>query len=217
MAKIDKIVEVLENWQKGFNKANSGDKHLGDIRSTLNGGQPLSPSPSLQELSNAEIEELRRAWDGKGAMGYEPDFAGYNDVGPQKYQGIPIKDRDLAILRGEVDPYQFVEQPNYGRDFRTNPNVRIGDDRVLPPPNTTKINNTQLGTDLPNWMDNADYSLGNNGVDQSTLIGKGEGVSPGSYSAIDDYYKGADIGEQSKRANKGISLEEMLKFKNSIL
>ena len=218
MAKLDKIVEVLENWQKGYKKANKGDKQLGDIRSTLNGGRPLSPSPSLQELSTREIEELRRAWDGKGAMGYEPDFAGYNDVGPKTYQGIPIKDRDLAILKGEVDPYQFVEQPNYGRDIRTNPNVRRGDDRVLPPKNTTNVGTMQLGTDLPNWMDNTDYSIGNsNGVTNSSLLGKRQGVHPGQFSdvpALERDYRGMDIGEQSKKANKGIALEEMLEFRN---
>ena len=129
MAKLDKIVEILEMWQEGINKPNKSgfsygkDKSpytLGDVRTTLNGGQPLSPSPSLQELSTREIEELRRAWDSKGAMGYEPDFAGYNDVGPQRYDGSPIKDRDLAILKGKADPYEFVEQPDYNfRGFRT--------------------------------------------------------------------------------------------------
>ena len=78
MAKIDDVLEVLENWQRRSSRNKNGEwdsKYTigGNNNSTLNGGRPLSPMRSLQELSNTEIEQIRREWGGKAAA--DVDFS----------------------------------------------------------------------------------------------------------------------------------------------
>ena len=135
MAKIDKIVEILEKWQEGITRPKrDGSRRdpknytLDGVRTTLNGGRPLSPSPSLQELSTQEIEELRRAYQNTTGN-YEVDFRGMDEnmvrPGIRKRHGSPITQHTNEVLKGNRDPFTGVEQPDYDfRGFRTeNPNV----------------------------------------------------------------------------------------------
>ena len=134
---IDKITEILENWQK---RGSSKDPYdygrdrskydLGVGRSTLNNGRPLSPSPSLQELSNREIEELRRAWDGQGAANVDfsnNPIATYNAPKPPTLDGSPISQYDLDRIQLEgrsqpgrdLESFNDVEMPDYNfRGYR---------------------------------------------------------------------------------------------------
>lgn len=233
MAKLDKIYDVLENWQRRSSRNKNGEwdnKYTidGNNNSTLIGGRPLSPMRSLQELSNAEIEQIRRAWRGKGAV--DVDFS--RQALPTKpkvptLDGSPISQYDLDRIKllNRPDPgrnlesFNDVPMPDY--DYRggriENPNVRRGDDRVLPPPNTSPLG--PRATELPNTKH--DYSLGNEQIhpDSSNLFGEGEGMFSGSSSPIDDYYlqqgiNAMDIGEQSKRMRKGISIAEQVDNRN---
>jgi len=135
MAKIDKIVEILEKWQEGINRPKRDgsrrdpkDYTLDGVRTTLNGGRPLSPSPSLQELSTQEIEELRRAYQNTTGN-YDVDFRGMDEnmvrPGIRTRHGSPITQHNNEVLKGNRDPFTGVEQPDYDfRGFRTeNPNV----------------------------------------------------------------------------------------------
>jgi len=135
MAKIDKIVEILERWQEGINRPKRDgsrrdpkDYTLDGIRTTLNGGRPLSPSPSLQELSTQEIEELRRAYQNTTGN-YDVDFRGMDEnmvrPGIRTRHGSPITQHNNEVLKGNRDPFTTVEQPDYDfRGFRPeNPNV----------------------------------------------------------------------------------------------
>jgi hypothetical protein len=144
MAKIDKVVEILEKWQEGINrpkrdggKRDPKDYTLDGIRTTLNGGRPLSPSPSLQELSTQEIEELRRAYQGTTGN-YDVDFRGMDENMVRPGMGktldgsrISKYDLDRIQLEGRPQPgrnlesFNGVEQPDYNfRGFREdNPNV----------------------------------------------------------------------------------------------
>ena len=135
MAKIDKVVEILEKWQEGINRPKRDgsrrdpkDYTLDGVRTTLNGGRPLSPSPSLQELSTQEIEELRRAYQNTTGN-YDVDFRGMDEnmvrPGIRKRHGSPITQHNNEVLKGNRDPFTGVEQPDYDfRGFRTeNPNV----------------------------------------------------------------------------------------------
>jgi hypothetical protein len=130
MAKLDKIFEVLENWQKrGSSKdpyeygKDSSKYSLGpNVRSTLNGGEPLS-MPSLQDLSNKEIEELRRAWDGQGAANVDfsnDPIATYNAPKPSTLDGSPISQYNL-------DRIQLEGRPQPGRDLESFNDVEMPD------------------------------------------------------------------------------------------
>tara|TARA_B110000908_G_scaffold121703_1_gene142695 strand:- start:11 stop:418 length:408 start_codon:yes stop_codon:yes gene_type:complete len=126
MAKLDKIFEVLENWQKrGNNKEpydygkDRSNYDIGYGSSTLNGGRPLS-QPSLQDLSNAELEELSRAWDGNVG---DVDFSQRNiPVAPPqpRLDGSPISQYDL-------DRIQLEGRPQPGRDLESFNDVEMPD------------------------------------------------------------------------------------------
>lgn len=130
MAKLDKIFEILENWQKRGSETKSDGSHkdpsnytLPPFRSTLNNGRPLSRSPSLQELSDREIEELRRAWNGKGAA--DVDFsndpiATFKTPAPPTLDGSPISQYDL-------DRIQLEGRPQPGRDLESFNDVEMPD------------------------------------------------------------------------------------------
>ena len=136
MAKIDKVIGILEEWQSGANKPNKSgfsvgggdDYSLGNIRSTLNGGQPLSPSPALQNMSIDELEELRRAYE-RTTSNYDVDFRGITPDGVRpgirKRHGSPITQHTNEVMKGNRAEFTGVEQPDYNfRGFRTdNPNV----------------------------------------------------------------------------------------------
>ena len=125
---IDKITEILENWQKrGSNKdpyeygRDRGKYDLGVGRSTLNNGRPLSPPRSLQELSNREIEELRRAWDGKAAADVDFSNQPLPTGGRQPtLDGSPISQYDL-------DRIQLEGRPQPGRDLESFNDVEMPD------------------------------------------------------------------------------------------
>ena len=129
MAKIDKIFEVLENWQKrGSSKEpydygkDRSNYDIGYGSSTLNGGRPLS-QPSLQDLSNREIEELRRAWGGKGAANVDfsnDPIATFNNPKPPTLDGSPISQYDL-------DRIQLEGRPQPGRDLESFNDVEMPD------------------------------------------------------------------------------------------
>ena len=267
MSRMSKVIEILEQWQKnGKSQWKSGDTYLdkdagiersfkdvytydGLGRTDLPGGQSLSPSKSLQELSNDELEQIRRAWDGS----YDPknpfssntvdntgegfSYPGGNTVMPYgddlfkqrgmfapkasqakpKLDGSPITKRQLDVIEGKVDPYEYVDQPNYGDNINTrnNPNVRRGDDRALPPANMTNIDEMIRGSELPGRVD--DYALGNPPgipLDQSSLFGPGQGTFKGASSNVDDYYRAMDIGDQSKKMGKGIDVFEQINQRN---
>jgi len=125
---IDKITEILENWQKrGSNKdpyeygQDRSKYDLGVGRSTLNNGRPLSPPRSLQELSNREIEELRRAWDGQGAVDVDFSNQALPTGGRQPtLDGSPISQYDL-------DRIQLEGRPQPGRDLESFNDVEMPD------------------------------------------------------------------------------------------
>jgi hypothetical protein len=144
MAKIDKVVEILEKWQEGVKtpkrdggKRDPRDYTLDGVRTTLNGGRPLSPAPSLHDLSTPELEELARAY--KDTTGnYDVDFRGMNEQSVRPGMGktldgsrISKYDLDRIQLEGRKQPgrnlesFNGVEQPDYNfRGFREeNPNV----------------------------------------------------------------------------------------------
>lgn len=233
MAKLDKIYEVLENWQRRSSRNKNGEwdsKYTigGNNNSTLNGGRPLSPMRSLDELSNAEIEQIRREWGGKAAV--DVDFS---------RQALPTKPKRIMLDGSPISQYnldrmQLEGRPNPGRNLESfndvpmpdydyrggrieNPNVRRGDDRVLQPPNESEIG--QRATELPGVRQ--DYSLGNTQIPEidSSLFGGGEGMLPGSSSPIDDYYlqqgmNAMDIGQQSKKMGRGIDIAEQINSRN---
>ena len=285
ITKMRKVMDILEQWQKsGKNQWKSGDTFLdkdagierswkdvytydGLGRTDLPGGQSLSPSPSLQELPNDELERIRRAWDGS----YDPknpfssntvdntgegfSYPGGNTVMPYgddlfqqrgmfatsktkpKLNGSPITQRQLDVIEGKVDPYKWVDQPNYGDNINTrnNPNVRRGDDRMLPPENMTNIDDMLRGSELPGQ--GSDYALGNPpgiSLDDTSLIGNptsgpmanprgfGEGTFPKSQLGgasdsagqalpnMDDFYKSLDIGQQSGKMQQGVDVESQI-------
>tara|TARA_B100000767_G_scaffold84269_1_gene81059 strand:+ start:1466 stop:2494 length:1029 start_codon:yes stop_codon:yes gene_type:complete len=280
ISKMKKVIDILEQWQKnGKNQWKSGDTFLdkdagierswkdvytydGLGRTDLPGGQSLSPSPSLQELPNDELERIRRAWDGS----YDPknpfssntvdntgegfSYPGGNTVMPYgddlfqqrgmfatsktkpKLNGSPITQRQLDIIEGKVDPYKWVDQPNYGDNINTrnNPNVRRGDDRMLPPENMTNIDDMLRGSEVPGKV--PDYALGNPpgiSLDDTSLIldptkkqrfrtgaefQEGQGTFEGASSNLDDYYRSMDIGDQSKKMGKGIDVFEQIGQRN---
>ena len=137
MAKLDKIFEVLENWQKRGSETRSdgtrrdpSDYTLPPFRSTLSNGRPLSPSPTLQELSNREIEELRRAWNGQGAANVDfsnDPIATFNNPKPPTLDGSPISQYNLDRIQLEgrqqpgrdLESFNDVEMPDYNfRGYR---------------------------------------------------------------------------------------------------
>ena len=135
MAKIDEVIKILEKWQEGINipkrdgsRRDPKNYTLDGVRTTLNGGRPLSPSPSLQQLSTQEIEELRRAYQNTTGN-YDVDFRGMDEnmvrPGIRSRHGSPITQHTNEVLKGKRDPFTGVEQPDYNyRGFRTeNPNV----------------------------------------------------------------------------------------------
>ena len=282
ISKMRKVMDILEQWQKnGKSQWKSGDTFLdkdagiersfkdvytydGLGRTDLPGGQSLSPSPSLQELPNDELERIRRAWDGS----YDPknpfssntvdnagegfSYPGGNTVMPYfddlfeqrgmfattktkpKLDGSPITQRQLDVIEGKVDPYKWVDQPNYGDNINTrnNPNVRRGDDRMLPPKNTSEIE--RYGSELPGKIE--DYALGNPpgiSLDDTSLIlnkgrqqrfkdgsafQEGQGTFPeGQYLPnMDDYYKSLDIGQQSGKMQQGVDIQAQIDAMNKI-
>ena len=236
MAKLDEVYKVLENWQKRSSRNRNGEwdsKYTigGNNNSTLNGGRPLSPMRSLQDISNAELEQIRREWGGKAAADVDFEFDPFVGFKPKQKRnmldGSPISQYDLdrIKLQGRPDPgrslesFNDVAMPDY--DYRggriDNPNVRRGDDRVLPPPNESEIG--QTATELPGVRQ--DYSLGNTQIPEidSSLFGGGEGMLSGSSSPIDDYYlqqgmNAMDIGQQSKKMGRGIDIAEQINSRN---
>jgi len=244
MSKLDKVFEVLENWQSRSSRNKNGewdDKYTisGGNNSTLNGGRPLSPMRSLDELSDAEIEQIRREWGGKAAV--DVDFS--RQALPTKpkrimLDGSPISQHNLdrIQLQGRPQPgrdlesFNDVPMPDY--DYRggriDNPNVRRGDDRVLPPPSTHDINN--YGTELPGKI--GDYSLGNPpgiSLDDTSLIGNptsgpmanprgfGEGRFPDNgLPNTDDFYRALDIGKQKSRMQQGVDIESQIAGMNRV-
>ena len=282
MSRMSKVIEILEQWQKnGKSQWKSGDRYLdkdsgiersfkddytydGLGRTDLPGGQSLSPSKSLQELSNDELEQIRRAWDGS----YDPknpfssntvdnagggfSYPGGNTVMPYgddlfkqrgmfapkasqakpKLDGSPITKRQLDVIEGKVDPYEYVDQPNYGDNINTrnNPNVRRGDDRALPPANMTNIDDMIRGSELPGKVD--DYALGNPpgiSLDDTSLLGNpttgpmanprgfGEGRFPSNdLPNMDDFYKSLDIGKQKGKMQQGMDIESQIAGMNKV-
>tara|TARA_B110000858_G_scaffold37740_1_gene42429 strand:- start:280 stop:1107 length:828 start_codon:yes stop_codon:yes gene_type:complete len=236
MAKLDEIFKVLENWQSRSSRNKNGvwdDKYSigGGNNSTLNGGRPLSPMRSLDELSNAEIEQIRREWGGKAAadVNFSNDpFVGFKPKQKRNMlDGSPISqfNLDRINLDGRPQPgrnlesFNDVPMPDY--DYRggriDNPNVRRGDDRALQAPNESEVGRT--ATELPGVRQ--DYALGNTQIPEidSSLFGGGEGMLPGASSPIDDYYlqqgmNAMDIGQQSKKMGRGIDITEQINSRN---